>query len=148
MEVRPFDIAFLPYPTSTSFPSFIPTVLPTSTIFRSTRTHMYDVAISFAGPQRPLAESLAARVKEAGFHVFFDDYYPEQLWGKNLVEYFDEVYRKQSRYCVIFMSAEYKERLWTTLERQSAQARAFHEKGKAPRRVPSTRRATTTSYPL
>ena len=129
MEVKPFGMAFLPRPAPTPRSPSIPTLLPISTTSRSTTTHVYDVAISFAGPQRLLAERLAERVKGAGFHVFFDDYYPEQLWGKNLVEYFDDVYRKQSRYCVIFVSAEYKERLWTTLERQSAQARAFQEKG-------------------
>ena len=43
---------------------------------------------------------------------------------------FDEIFRKRSRYCVIFISKEYKERVWTNHERQSAQARALNEKGK------------------
>jgi hypothetical protein len=89
----------------------------------------YDVAISFAGAQRPLAEVLATEVKGSGFVPFFDSFYAEQLWGKNLVEYFDEIYRKKSRYCVIFISREYAESMWTTHERKSAQARALEERG-------------------
>ncbi|WP_206919918.1 TIR domain-containing protein, partial [Alicyclobacillus suci] len=33
------------------------------------------------------------------------------------------------KYCVMFISKHYKEKLWTNHERKSAQARAFHEKG-------------------
>ena len=32
------------------------------------------------------------------------------------------------RYCIMFVSAEYAEKVWTNLERQNAQARAFKEK--------------------
>jgi hypothetical protein len=52
------------------------------------------------------------------------------LWGKNLVDTFDEIYRKRARYCVMFVSKEYKERMWTNHERQSAQVRALNEKRK------------------
>jgi len=89
----------------------------------------FEVALSFAGPQRPLAQELAERLSAAGVHVFYDNFYPEHLWGKNLVDLFDEIYRKKSRYCVMFISKEYVERIWTNHERQSAQARALKEKG-------------------
>jgi hypothetical protein len=45
------------------------------------------------------------------------------------VEFFDEIYRKRSRFCVMFVSRQYAERMWTTHERRSAQARALQEKG-------------------
>lgn len=89
----------------------------------------FDVAISFAGTEREYAEKLATTIKDAGFSVFYDEFYPEYLWGKNLVDTFDEIFRKRSRYCVIFISKDYKERVWTNHERQSAQARALNEKG-------------------
>ena len=44
----------------------------------------FDVAISFVGSERTYAEALANAVREAGFAVFYDDFYPAQLWGKNL----------------------------------------------------------------
>jgi len=40
------------------------------------------------------------------------------------------VYRKRSRFCIIFVSQEYASRMWTTHERRSAQARALEERGR------------------
>ncbi len=97
---------------------------------RGSGDRQYDVSISFASPERPLAERLAQMLRDAGFEVFYDDFYPEQLWGQDLVELFDRVFRTGSRYCVIFISKEYLERLWTNHERRSAQARALAEVGK------------------
>jgi hypothetical protein len=97
---------------------------------RASRTaYEFDVAISFAGSERPHAEQLASLVKNAGFSVFYDAFYPEMLWGKDLVEFFDEIYRKRSARCVMFISTEYASRMWTIQERRSAQARALSEKG-------------------
>lgn len=93
------------------------------------REYKYDVAISFAGSERELAERLAAMLRDAGFKVFYDDFYPEELVGKNLTDFFDEVYRKNSRFCLILVSREYERRIWTTEERQRAQARAREEMG-------------------
>lgn len=90
----------------------------------------FDVAISFAGTERDYARQLAEQLKAAGFSVFYDDFYPDQLWGKNLTSFFDEVFRKRARFCVVFISQEYRDRKWTIHEVRSAQARALEEKGK------------------
>lgn len=90
----------------------------------------FDVALSFAGTEREHARQLAEALRSAGFKVFYDDFYPEQLWGRDLVAFFDRVYRKASKYCVMFISAEYAKRIWTSHERRSAQARALEEKGR------------------
>lgn len=89
----------------------------------------FDVAISFAGTERESAEELANILKDAGFAVFYDNFYPEQLWGKNLVTFFDQIYRKKARFCVMFISQEYQARKWTIHEARSAQARAIEERG-------------------
>jgi len=89
----------------------------------------FDVAISFAGSEREHAEELAQILEKEGFSVFYDGFYSEHLWGKNLMDTFDEIFRKRARHCVIFVSEEYKERMWTNHERQSAQARALKEGG-------------------
>jgi TIR domain len=115
--VRPIKAAVLPK-ASGSAPS--PSVLPDS----------FDVAISYASTERALAEKLAETVRGAGYAVFYDNYYPEHLWGKNLPVFFDEIYRKRARFCVMFVSKEYRDRKWTILEARSAQARALEEKGK------------------
>jgi hypothetical protein len=92
-------------------------------------TFRYDVAISFAGPQRSQAEELAAATRRAGYEVFYDRFYAHELWGKDLATYFDDVFRKQSRFCVLFISNEYANRMWTIHERRSAVARALSERG-------------------
>lgn len=89
----------------------------------------FDVAISFAGSEREHAQQLAEAVRGAGFAVFYDDFYPEQLWGKNLTVFFDEIFRKKARYCVMFVSKEYQVCKWTIHEAGSALARALEEKG-------------------
>jgi hypothetical protein len=89
----------------------------------------FDVAITFAGTERQQAEQLADLVRAAGFSVFYDNFYPEHLWGKNLTVFFDEIFRKRARFCVMFVSKEYSDRKWTIHEARSAQARALEEKG-------------------
>ena len=89
----------------------------------------FDVAISFAGTERAYAKQLADLARGAGFSVFYDEFYPEFLWGKNLYVTFDEIFRKRARYCVIFVSKEYRSRAWTNHEIRSAQARALNQKG-------------------
>jgi len=85
--------------------------------------------VSFAGSQRQVAETVATKVRDAGFDVFYDGFYPEQLWGKDLAVFFDDVFRKKSRYCLILVSKDYVDGEWTNHERQSAVARAIKEKG-------------------
>jgi hypothetical protein len=87
----------------------------------------YDVAISYAGEDRTYAEALATILQRQGIRVFFDRYEKATLWGKNLYTYLSELYQKKARYCVIFLSEHYARSLWTTHEREAAQARAFKE---------------------
>ncbi|MEZ0492362.1 toll/interleukin-1 receptor domain-containing protein [Kineococcus sp. TBRC 1896] len=87
----------------------------------------YDVALSFAGEQRAYVDAVASSLKEASVKVFYDDYEKVELWGKDLYAHLDWVYRKASRYCVIFVSADYAKKVWTNHERRSAQGRAIQE---------------------
>jgi len=89
----------------------------------------FDVAISFAGTERELAEKLAEILRAAGIVVFYDNFYPEHLWGKNLTAFLDEIYRKRAKFCVVFVSTEYNDRKWTIHELRSAQAKALEQKG-------------------
>lgn len=88
----------------------------------------YDVAISFAGEQRTEAQAIATYLTKEGIKVFYDDYERANLWGKNLYEHLADVYQNKARYCLMLVSAEYSKKVWTTHERQSAQARALAEK--------------------
>lgn len=87
----------------------------------------YDVAISFAGEDRNYAEQLANKLSEKQVNVFYDSFEQADLWGKNLYDYLSTVYSEKSKFCVMLLSKHYESKLWTNLERKSAQARAFRE---------------------
>ena len=94
---------------------------------RHSQSYDYDVCLSFAGENRIYVEGVACKLRERGIRVFYDKYEEVQLWGKDLYVHLDDVYRNTARYCVLFISAAYRDRLWTNHERRSAQARAFQE---------------------
>jgi hypothetical protein len=87
----------------------------------------YDVALSFAGENRAYVERVAEELSKTKVRVFYDGYEQVNLWGKDLYSHLDAVYRKQARFCVLFVSSEYRSKVWTNHERRSAQARALEE---------------------
>ncbi|KAB2945272.1 MAG: GNAT family N-acetyltransferase (plasmid) [Candidatus Methanoperedens sp.] len=87
----------------------------------------YDVVLSFAKEDRHYAEPLAALLIQNGVQVFYDKYEEANLWGKDLYQHLQSVYRDKARYCVIFISKYYAQRLWQHHELIQAQARAFRE---------------------
>lgn len=94
---------------------------------RNTEAFDYDVCLSFAGEDRDYVEHLAKELLERGIRVFYDRYEQIELWGKDLYTHLDDVYRHSARYCVMFVSKHYAEKLWTNHERKSAQVRALKE---------------------
>lgn len=88
----------------------------------------FDVALSFAGSDRLYVERVAAALRGSGLAVFYDADQQVDLWGVDLAEYLDAVYRQRSRYVVMFISQQYGERAWTRHERRSALARAIEER--------------------
>jgi hypothetical protein len=88
--------------------------------FNSPRSPSYDVALSFAGEQRPYVQRVATELQRVGINVFYDEF--EDLWGKDLTVELEKVYRSGSRYTVIFVSRDYVTKSWTNHERQHALA--------------------------
>lgn len=88
----------------------------------------YDVALSFAGENRAYVDKVATHLRENGVKLFYDDYERIELWGLDLYEHLHEVYSKMARYCVLFASAAYESKVWTSHERRAAQVRALNEK--------------------
>lgn len=87
----------------------------------------YDIAISFAGEDRKIAESIAEKLKKEGVKVFYDKYETSTLWGKDLYEHLNDVYKNKAKYCLMIISYSYRNKQWTTHERKAAQARAFSQ---------------------
>ena len=92
-----------------------------------TQKFKYDVAVSFAGEDRPLVEEFVNILAAHHVSVFYDSWEQASLWGKDLYQYLDLIYRQAAEYCVIFVSRHYVEKAWTKHELRSAQARAFQQ---------------------
>lgn len=91
------------------------------------KNYKYDVVLSFAGEDREYVKEVAECLKANGIVVFFDEYEESVLWGKDLYTYLDNIYRNEARYCLMFLSEDYANKMWTNHERESAQARAFQQ---------------------
>lgn len=89
----------------------------------------YDVAFSFAGEEREFVKAVYEILHKKNISVFydFDEDITVDLWGKELIEELDEVYRKRSKCVVMFVSENYAKKVWTKLERRSSLAKAINE---------------------
>ncbi len=96
--------------------------------FRDGPYYPYEVALSFAGEDRNYVSRVARLLRKRNVRVFYDEYEKVTLWGKDLYDHFSTVYKNKAKYCVIFVSKYYKDKVWTNLERQNAFARALNEK--------------------
>lgn len=85
----------------------------------------YDVSLSFAGEDRPYVSQVAEYIRNRGFRVFYDSFFEIDLWGKNLIEELDRIYRHESKFVIIFISKSYVEKEWTKIERRSALSAAL-----------------------
>jgi hypothetical protein len=88
----------------------------------------YDVVFSFAGEDRRYVKQVAEYLRSKDVKVFYDGFEEANLWGKDLAEHLDSIYRHSGKYCVIFISEYYAEKMWTRHERRSALARALQER--------------------
>ena len=90
----------------------------------------YDMALSFAGEERAYVEKVAEYLKEKDIKVFYDEDEVEEakMWGVDLTEYLYRIYAKDALYCVMFISKNYAEKVWTRHEKRSALERAIKEK--------------------
>lgn len=85
----------------------------------------YNIALSFAGEDREYVEKIAYGLKASGVKVFYDKFQTAKLWGKDLYQYLNNIYKNEADYCIIFISEAYQKKAWTQHELASAQNRAF-----------------------
>jgi len=64
----------------------------------------YDIALSFAGENRDVAEELASVLARYQVRVFYDMNEQASLWGKYLYQHLQEVYRDKAKYCIVLVS--------------------------------------------
>jgi len=56
----------------------------------------YDVALSFAGEDREIVESIARQLVDCDVKVFYDEFVTHELWGKDLFQHLSTVYRDKA----------------------------------------------------
>jgi hypothetical protein len=84
----------------------------TSDYFRS----KYDIALSFAGEERPYAEQLFEELQAREVSVFYDKNEQHRIIGQNIEEYLAPIYRSEASYVVPFLSPNYPKKIWTKFE--------------------------------
>lgn len=89
---------------------------------------VYEIVLSFAGEDRQYVEKVAEYLRSKDVSCFYDRYEDVTLWGKDLIEHLEKVYRS-ARYCVMFISQHYSNKVWPNHERRSALSRAIEQKG-------------------
>lgn len=92
-------------------------------------TRRFDVALSFAGPQRDFVRQTAVALKQEGLRVFFDEFEAARLWGKGLAQYLHWIYSSQAEKCIMFISRDYRDRAWPSHEAESALERHVAQHG-------------------
>lgn len=89
--------------------------------------YIYDVAMSFAGEQRDYVERVSVFLKEHGVSVYYDKDREVAQWGKDLYQTLHDLYKNKALYTVIFVSADYAEKMWPRHELRAAQERALSD---------------------
>jgi hypothetical protein len=91
-------------------------------------TKPYEIALSFAGQDRPYVEQIASTLQSRGVRVFYDSFEQVDMLGKDLTAHLADVYKNRADYCAMFISQYYAQKAWPQFERQHAQSRALAQK--------------------
>jgi ribosomal protein S18 acetylase RimI-like enzyme/predicted transcriptional regulator len=87
----------------------------------------YHVALSYASEDRRIADELANKLKARGIRVFYDSFEQATLWGKDLYQYFQTIFREKAEFSIPIISHHYAQKRWTSHELKQMQARSFNE---------------------
>ena len=87
----------------------------------------YEVALSFASQDSAVAEEFVRLFASRNINVFRDEYTGFEIWGKDAVDHFVNLYARKARYCVLLISKHYPLKTWTKAERTFAQERALRD---------------------
>jgi GTPase SAR1 family protein len=84
----------------------------------------YDIAVSFAGEDRAVIQTLVKEMEQRGIEVFYDFNETARLWGKDLEVELAQIYAQEARYMVVCLSPSYPIKDWTRFELEIGQRAA------------------------
>lgn len=92
--------------------------------------YMYDVAISYASEQKKDVEKMVHILDTNGIKLFYDNFETSNLWGEDLEARLIKLYSHESEYVIVFLSTDYLQKKWTTIEQKAILKRNEEEKNK------------------
>jgi hypothetical protein len=76
----------------------------------------YDIALSFAGEVRSIAERLHQLLTDRQITVFYDYDEQHRILAEHVEEYLAPIYRTEATYVVPLLSRDYPKKIWTKFE--------------------------------
>jgi len=76
----------------------------------------YDVALSFAGENRDLAELISLKLSEREVSVFYDKNEQHRILAENVEDYLAPIYKSEASFVVVLLSDKYPVKIWTKFE--------------------------------
>ena len=93
------------------------------TIFSGIFNKPYDIALSFAGENRDLAQALFDKLVTREISVFYDQNEQHRILAENVEDYLAPIYRSEAEYVVVLLSTHYPKKIWTKFESDQFKAR-------------------------
>ncbi len=91
------------------------------------RDYEFDVAISFAGENRVLAEFVSQQLGELDINVFYDRNFEDNYLGGAWSKRFEEIFVEKSRIIVCLLDKFHNDKVWPTFERDCFRHRVKEE---------------------
>ncbi len=85
---------------------------------KSNGSHTFDIAISFAGENRDLAEIIANTLRILDFEVFYDRLYEDNYLGSSWGKEFERIFTNDSKFVVCILDIHHQRKIWPTFERE------------------------------
>lgn len=76
----------------------------------------YDFALSFAGEDRDIAETLFAKFEERETHIFYDKNEQHRILAQDVEDYLRPIYQSDATYVVVLLGPSYPKKIWTKFE--------------------------------
>ena len=83
----------------------------------------YDIALSFAGENRDLAQALFDKLITREISVFYDQNEQHRILAENVEDYLAPIYRSEADYVVVLLSMHYPKKIWTKFESEQFKTR-------------------------
>lgn len=83
----------------------------------------YDFALSFAGENRNLAQTLNSKLLEREISVFYDKNEQHRILASNVEDYLAPIYNSEADFVIVLLSKDYPKKIWTKFESEQFKQR-------------------------